>query len=145
MATKKRAVTGAPSRRAAAAKKAAAEVLAAQRRDITDARDLCRQLVVELGFSSDESDAIEEAIALAPEIDRRRQTAMLKAVSLAGRAAVMRDLAGATKTLIELERHAFDLTADDESDDAQTRPSAIDSIAARIARLAAPDPSAGES
>jgi hypothetical protein len=137
MATKQRAP--APSRRATAARKAAADALAVQRRDIADARDLCRTLVAELSLASEENEAIEEAIALAPEIDKRRQAAMLKAVSLAGRAAVMRDLAGATKTLIELERHAFDLATDDDSDAEQMQPSAVDSIAARIAHLAIHD------
>jgi len=146
MATKKRAATGSPSptKRAAAAKKSAADVLAAQRRDIADARDLCRTLVAELSLATEESAATEEAIAPAPETDKRRQTAMLRALSLAGRAAVMRDLATATRTLIELERRAFDLTADDESDETQTRPSAVDSIAARIAHLAAPDAPSAE-
>ena len=119
-------------------------MLAAQRRDIADARDLCRTLVAELSFATAESDAIEEAIALAPEIDKRLQTAILRAISLAGRAAVMRDLATATRILIELERRAFDLTAADESDETPTRPSAVNSIAARIARLAVPDAPSAE-
>ena len=141
MATRKTAATAStsPAKRTAQRKKSAAEVLAAQRRDIANARDLCRTLVAELNFATEESDAIEEFIAQVPETDKRRQTAMLKAITLAGRAAVMRDLATATRTLIELERRAFDLSAADESDAASTQPSAVDSIAARIARLATPE------
>jgi hypothetical protein len=142
MATKQKAPS--PSRRATAARKAAAGVLAVQRRDIADARNLCRALVAELSFASAESEAIEAAVALDSEIDKRRQPALLRALSLAGRAAIMRDLAGATKTLIELERHAFDLTAADDADAEPMQPSAADSIAARIASLAAADASSGE-
>ena len=136
MATKKRA---APAKRAAAAKKVAADILAAQRRDIADARDLCRTLVAELRSTGEESAAIDEGAAIAPEIDKKRKMALAKEATLAGRAAILHDLAGITRTLIELERHAFDLTAAEESDAAPNQPSAVDSIAERIARLTAPD------
>ena len=126
MVTKPRAAKRAPSRRSAEEKKAAADVLAAQRHDIADARELCRKLVAELTFASEESDAVEEAIALAPETDKRRQGAMMRAVSLASRAAVMRDLASATRTLIELERGAFDLSATEEAEETRAQASIID-------------------
>lgn len=98
MVTRPRATKRAPSpaRRAATERKAAIDVLTAHRRDIADARDLCRRLVTELNFATQESDAIEETIALSQETDKRRQAAMIRAISLAGRAAVMRDLATAT-------------------------------------------------
>jgi hypothetical protein len=146
MATRTRAPKSSPSpaRRAAAAKKAA-DVLAAHRRDIADARALCRKLVAELSFAAAEAETIDLSAEVQPKADKRRQTAMMRAVSLAGRAAVMRDLASASRTLIELERRAFDLSAADESEEARAHPSAIDSIAAGMARLAASAPPSDES
>ena len=138
MATKTRRPKRAPlpARRAAQQKKIAANILAAQRNDIADARNLCRKLVAELGLATEECDAIDLADANVPETDKRSQAAMIKAVSLAGRATVLRDLSGAMRTLIDLERGAFDLGAADEIEEAKAQSSAIDSITASLARLA---------
>lgn len=146
MASRKKAAGGAaaPAKRSASKKKSAAEVLAAERRDIADARALCRSLVAELRFAGEESEAIEDAIAQSSETDKRRQAALMRAITLSGRAAVMRELAGATKALIELERAAFDLSAADESEPETGQSSALDSIAAELARLAAPEKAEGE-
>ena len=139
MATRPRAKRAAsPARRAAEEKRIAAEILAEQRSDIAEARDLYRHLVGELKIATQEAAAGALDDAIASDSEKKVSAAMTKAVSLAGRAAVMKDLFGAMRTLVDLERDVFDLAATEEAEPPSAI-SAVDAINARLAQLAGQD------
>lgn len=83
------------------------EIIRSHRRDIMSGRDMLRTLLDELRESTTERESVGETIE--DEKDQRRREAMRRAVSLPGRARVMTDLAGAMKTLVSLERQAFNI------------------------------------
>ncbi|HWG05449.1 MAG TPA: hypothetical protein VG271_10585 [Beijerinckiaceae bacterium] len=136
MATRPRVAkrTASPARRAAKQRKIAADILAQQRSDIADARDLYRHLVVELRLATQESAASEPDDTIVRDTDKKVPAAMMKAASLAGRAAVMKDLFSAMRILVDLERDVFDLAGAEETE-APSGISAVDAINASLARL----------
>lgn len=81
-------------------------VLRDQRKTIGVGQKLTFRLLDELDAATSHVGELEDLIN-APDTDPKRRTAMLKAVSLPGRAAVMRDIATATRTWVNLERQAF--------------------------------------
>jgi hypothetical protein len=62
----------------------------------------------------------------------KQERAMLRAVSLPGRAAVMRDLAQATKTWVGLERQAFSIVEDDKDDKPKREPETLEELRLEI-------------
>jgi transposase-like protein len=91
------------------------QIVRQHRADIGEQRRLVGDLVSELRESTSFRLEIEEAIEEETASDKspRRRDQMLRAVGLASRVGVMKDLAAATKTLIELERQAFNIGAGD--------------------------------
>lgn len=105
----------------------AVDVVRSHRKDISRTRDVAARLVEELdmatahraeiaaeieAFTEPGDDASEAAKSRA----EKRRSAMHRAVSLTARAGAMQSLAGAIKTIIQLERQAFSIQtdADDE-------------------------------
>jgi hypothetical protein len=88
-------------------------VLAIHRAELQVARDLASLLIAELVAASAEPAQLELAIEVETEGERSpaRRNAMLKAVSLPGRAVTLRDLATTLQRLIALERQAFGIEA----------------------------------
>ena len=87
------------------------EVVRQHRKDIGRQSEMVRRLVSELEDSTINKEEIVEEIEADTAGDRnniRRQN-MLRAVALPTRAGIMKDLAGAAKILIDLERRAFSL------------------------------------
>ena len=68
--------------------------------------DLTLRLPFELDATTTHAGELEDMI-VAETDNARQRNAMMRAVSLPGRAAVMRDLAQAAKTWVGLERQAF--------------------------------------
>lgn len=85
------------------------QLILSHRRDIGAGQEMCRTLMGELRDASMEREAIDEAIHTNTKDDGRRRTMMLRAVSLPSRARTMMDLAGAMRTLVALERQAFNI------------------------------------
>lgn len=81
--------------------------------------EITARLMHELDVSTSKNDEITEEIL--SEKDDKRRFAAMRAVSLPGRAAVMRDLAQAARVWINLERQAFRIS-DDRS---KEQPSAV--------------------
>jgi hypothetical protein len=84
---------------------AAGEVLASHRADIARGRSVARALLAELIETNANRDDV--AAAIEDDGDARRRGAMLRAVGLPSRAAVLQSLASTMKTLVQLERQAF--------------------------------------
>jgi hypothetical protein len=96
--------------------KIGAEVVKSHRKDIAKARDIVDRLMRELLDISNHRLTIEDIIYSDCKSDKspKRREAMLRAVSLNARTVVIKDLSTALKTLTELERKAFSL--DSEAD-----------------------------
>jgi len=95
---------------------AAADVLQSHRADIARGRSVARALLAELIEANGSRDDI--AAAIEDDGDAKRRGAMLRAVGLPSRAAVLQSLAGTMKTLVQLERQAHgmgDAPAPDEA------------------------------
>lgn len=94
------------------------EVVRSHRRDIYSARQLCVGLLTELAHASQNLDQIEDAIIEDTQNDPSslRRQMMLKAVSLPGRAATIRDLSTTLKNLIAIERQAFSMDKPETDD-----------------------------
>lgn len=100
-----------------------ARIRLAQRTDIGAARQLAAQLLEELRHQTDNQDLYQQLFELltdpsaedddankaAQERQRKRREAFEKALSLGGRTKTMKDLADTLKTLIALEREAYDI------------------------------------
>lgn len=97
-----------------------ASVVRIHRRDIRTGRSIVGALFSELQEASEQRHEIAEAIEKATEKDRdgKRRAMMHRAVGLPSRAATMQSLAGALKTLVTLERQAFNIETDPTDDDA---------------------------
>lgn len=89
------------------------QIVRQHRADIGDQRVLVGDLVAELREATSCRDDIEAAIEEETADDKspRRRDQMLRAVALASRVGIAKDLAAATKTLVELERQAFNIGA----------------------------------
>lgn len=87
------------------------EVVRQHRKDISTGRLIVASLMEELTQASERRDEIEEEVELetAGDRDTKRRNLMLRAVSLPSRAGVIRDLSGAMRNLVGLERQAFSL------------------------------------
>lgn len=97
----------------------AATVMTTHRKDIRAGREMVVTLLGELVQVTKHSEAIEDDIYAETEGEKNpaRRNAMLKAVSLGGRAGVVRDLSQALKNLIPLERQAYNLDEEGGKDD----------------------------
>ena len=82
------------------------EVVRSHRKDIKFGRDLTARLLSELDNTTSKVGEIEEIITKETDPGPKR-SAMMRAVSLPGRAGVMKDLSQAMQRLIGLERQAF--------------------------------------
>jgi hypothetical protein len=82
--------------------------------DIRTAREITKTLMGELVEATDNRDEIEEAIEELTARDKnpKRRAMMLRAVALPSRAGVIGALSTSLKTLVGLEREAFNLDAD---------------------------------
>ena len=80
---------------------------------ISNGRSLTMRLITELDVATSHLGEMEREIDAGPESPSRRN-AMLKAVSLPSRAAVMRDLATACRAWVGLERQAFSIVEEKE-------------------------------
>jgi hypothetical protein len=78
---------------------------------IGNGRDLTLRLLSELDATTSRVGELEDMI-VANVDDAKKRTAMMRAVSLPGRAGVMRDLAQAARTWVSLERQAFGIVED---------------------------------
>jgi hypothetical protein len=87
------------------------QIVRQHRADIGAQRRLVGDLVAELRESTSFREEIEAEIEEETADDRspRRREQMLRAVALASRVGIAKDLAAATKTLVELERQAFNI------------------------------------
>jgi hypothetical protein len=105
----------------------AVQVVREHRDTLRQGHALVRRLITELVEATEEFDAIERTVVDATSDDRdsRRRAQMLRAISLPARAATMRDLAAAAKTLITLERQAFGIDDDHRRDQ---QPSTLGSL-----------------
>lgn len=92
------------------------QVVREHRKDIAEGRSLIGMLFSELRRTTENLDEVEEAIEAETGADQngQRRSMMLKAVALPSRAGVLRDLSGALKNIIGLERQAFNLDATPE-------------------------------
>ena len=81
------------------------------RADIRESRALTKELLAELREAGESRAEIEDAVIDETSGDKnsKRRAIMLRAVALPSRAAVIGNLSSALKTLIGLERHAFNL------------------------------------
>ena len=82
-------------------------VLRDQRKTIGGGHKITMKLLDELEIATEHVDELKTMIVQETYDDPKARNAMLKAVSLPGRAAVMRDLAQAARTWVGLERQAF--------------------------------------
>lgn len=98
------------------------QVVKSHRQDIARARDLVARMLGELDATTTGRDQIEamiEAVCVKTDkdgqaqVDQKRLEAMMRAVSLPGRATVIRDLSQAMQRLVTLERQAFNLDSKD--------------------------------
>lgn len=88
------------------------EVIQSHRRDIARARDIVFRLFEELGDQTQDSPGLMQAtaqLAATGVIDERQAQALARAASLPSRSAIARDLSGALKNLVPLERQAYNL------------------------------------
>ena len=100
------------------ASKTQVQVVRGHQKTLGDGHNLVMRMLNELDATTTHRGELEEAIksSIAPV----RQKAALNAISLGGRAQVMRDLAIAAKTWVILERQAFNI-ADDRVQGAEQR------------------------
>ena len=98
------------------------EIVRQHRKDIADAREMFRRLLVELSEASERREEIEDEIVEETKGDRntQRRAMMLRAVSLGSRTGVLKDLSTSGKVLIDLERQAFSLDEPDAESEAVT-------------------------
>lgn len=113
------------------------QVVREHRHDISRGNQVSRALFDELASAVDNRDTIEDEIELETKDDRdpKRRNSMLKAVALPSRAATLSSLALSLKTLIGLERQAFNLDSVDEPPAAQAGDTSDDRRRAAIALL----------
>lgn len=98
-----------------------AEIRGRQRRDIVRARDLCTKLLRELEAETDPEVLERISSAIVDETgedaaERPPRLAMLKAISLPSRAAIMDKLASALAKLVALERQAYGIDKEEPQD-----------------------------
>lgn len=108
----------------------AVELVRQHRAALRTGRSLVLSLIDELAEASAQRNALVEAIEMetAGDLDSRRRTAMLRAVSLPTRAATVRDLSTALRNLIGLERQAFSLNDEPEREQSQSLGSLIEQV-----------------
>lgn len=94
------------------------EIVRSHRQDISTARNIAGVLFSQLGEFAETRAELEEAIdaETAKDENADRRNRMMKAVSLPAHAVVLKDLSTTLKTLVSLERQAFNLD-DDAGDD----------------------------
>lgn len=108
------------------------EVVRSHRRDVSRGRSLVAKLLEELGEATDEREAIEDAIEVETAGDKtvNRRAAMLRAVALPSRAGVIKELSAAMKSLVALERQAFNIEGPTEDE-----PASKADVVAAVTRL----------
>lgn len=99
------------------------ELVRQHRTTLGRANTIAAKLLDELESGTDDAENIEAEIELETEADRdpRRRERMLRAVSLPGRAATLRELSQSLKNLIPLERQAFSLDEGPAGDEPATK------------------------
>ena len=97
-----------------AAAERGAEVIQTHRRDIRDGRQTVEMMLAELRAECQQPGLAEmaEQQIEAEGADQKRANAIRQAVSLPGRAGVMRDLSQSMQRLVALERQAYNLDDD---------------------------------
>lgn len=115
------------------------EVIRSHYKTLSHGHALVNRLMAELEESTVHRAIIAEEIEAETAGDKAptRRQMMQKAVALPGRAAVMRDLAGALGRIIPLERQAFNLDAPEGDGAATRRSETIEQLTARRDALAA--------
>lgn len=95
-------------------------VVKSHRRDIATGRRIVATLFNELIEATEQRDEIDEAIEVetAADKDGKRRAMMRRAVGLPSRAATMQSLAGALRSIVVLERQAFNIESDPTEDEA---------------------------
>lgn len=102
------------------------ELVRSHRADISRARSVAGRMIDELDMATAYRDEIAEEIEALCSVDdtdsdaakaraEKRKAAMHRAVGLPSRAASMQSLAGALKTIVQLERQAFNVDADNDT------------------------------
>ncbi|MCO7556187.1 hypothetical protein [Metapseudomonas otitidis] len=88
-----------------------ADVVRRHRRDISKGQDIVSMLFCQLEEAATNRAELEDAIEEETKNDEttRRRTQLMRLVSLASHAGVLRDLSAAMKNLIPLERQAYNL------------------------------------
>jgi len=109
-------------------------VLRDQRKTIGGGHKITMRLLDELDIASAHVDELKTMIVQETIDDPKARTSMLKAVSLPGRAAVMRDLAQAARTWVGLERQAFGIVEEkqDQNKPVGAEPTNADELKAQI-------------
>lgn len=124
------------------------DVVRSHRKDIATGRLMAQALFEELAEATQHRDEIEEAIEEdtagdSPGNQKRRQM-MLRAVALPSRASTLQSLAGAVKTLVQLERQAFNIDTQPDDDGAPSGGgSALERLVARLDRAKRTGPAEG--
>jgi hypothetical protein len=92
------------------------QVVREHRRSIASGRDLVALLMEQLSDVATNRQELEQIVEEETELEKtnQRRARLLKAISLSTHAGVIRDLATALKSLIPLERQAFNIGADIE-------------------------------
>lgn len=101
-----------------------ADVVVGHRKDIRRARDLVAVLMGQLGEVAQFRDRLEDLIEEDTKDDNsaRRRQALMQAVSLGAHASVVKDLSGALRNLITLDRQAYNLGTKDGGDGEEKPP-----------------------
>lgn len=123
------------------------QLVRGHRKDLTRGRSLVAKLMEQLDVAADSRDELEALIEVeteppegaskaAEQAMMAKRKAMLAAVSLPSHAGVLRDLANVLKSLIPLERQAFNVdTAPPEKPPEEQSDEVLDSLAERIAKF----------
>lgn len=101
----------------------AVDVVRSHRKDIARSRDVAARLLEELDMATAHRDQIAEEIDAFCDVEgadseaargraEKRRAAMHRAVGLATRAGAMQSLMGAMKSIVQLERQAFNIDGD---------------------------------
>lgn len=120
------------------------ELVRSHRSDIGRARDVASRIINELDMATAHRDEIAEEIEALCSTEpndsdaakaraEKRRAAMHRAVSLPSRASSMQSLAGALKTIVQLERQAFNVDAGADENEPATKGD-IQNVVSKLSR-----------